>query len=240
MNVDAASLALVARWEAVRERLHEAARRAGRAPEEVILVAASKRHPVEAMATLATKGQVDFGENYVQEALSKQATLVQQPSCAGIRWHCIGHVQSRKAKDVAGRFECIHTVDSLKLAQGLEKYMAMLPGGARQAVLIQVNVGQEAQKSGVSVAALPALAEGLMACPHLELRGLMCLPPVFDAGLAARPYFALLWRLREALRVRLGLPLPHLSMGMSGDIEAAVLEGATQVRIGTDIFGHRV
>lgn len=229
--------ALRARWQGVRGRLADALRAAGRAEGEVTLVAVSKLHPAEDMACLAAAGQVDFGENYVQEARAKQEELSGDPACAAIRWHCIGHVQSRKARDVAGRFALIHSLDSLKLAAGLEKHLEN--SDVRQPVLIQVNIGGEAQKSGVAVAELPALAEGIMLLPHLELRGLMCLPPVFDDGPAARPHFAHLRRLREDLETRLGRALPHLSMGMSGDFAEAVAEGATLVRIGTDIFGPR-
>lgn len=236
METLVAVTALRRRWEDVRARLAAAVRAAGRSPDEVTLVAVSKLHPAEAIAALAAAGQRDFGENYVQEAMEKQAALAADPACADIRWHCIGHVQSRKARDVAGRFAIVHTVDSLKLARELEK---RLSPDARQPICIQVNVSEEPQKSGVAVKDLPALAEGIMDYPRLELVGLMCMPPVFDAGMAARPHFALLRELREDMRVRLGLPLPHLSMGMSGDYEAAVLEGATLVRIGTDIFGAR-
>lgn len=229
--------ALRERWQAVLQRLADAARLAGRDPADVALLAVSKLHPAQDIAVLAACGQRDFGENYVQEALGKQATLADDPSCAHIRWHCVGHVQSRKVKEIVGRFACVHTVDSAKLAHEFDKRCAV--AGVRQSVLIQVNVGAEAQKSGVAVDDLPALAETVAACPHLTLDGLMCLPPVFDAGEAARPYFALLRELREALRTRLGLALPQLSMGMSGDAEAAVKEGATIVRVGTDIFGAR-
>ena len=150
----------------------------------------------------------------------------------------IGHVQSRKAAQVAGAFALIHTLDSRKLADGLERRLAVLE--ARQPVLMEVNVAAEPQKSGIMAEDLPVLADYIVEnCPHLELRGLMCLPPVFDAGEAARPHFARLRVLCEELRARLGLPLPELSMGMSGDFEAAVAEGATLVRIGTDIFGPR-
>ena len=150
----------------------------------------------------------------------------------------IGHVQSRKAAQVAGAFALVHTLDSVKLADALEKRAAALD--VVQPVLCEINVGEEPQKAGIMADALPGLAEHVLAhCPHLELQGLMCLPPVFDAGEAARPYFARLYRLREDLRARTGLPLPHLSMGMSGDFAAAVAEGATLVRIGTDIFGPR-
>ena len=229
---------LVQRWQSVCARVAEAARQAGRTPDTVTLVAVSKLHPAADIGEVAGAGQVDFGENYVQEALAKQDELAAEPRCARVRWHMIGHVQSRKAKDVAGRFSCIHTLDSLKLARGLEAHLA--EQGGEQEALIQVNVGEEAQKSGVSAQDLPELAENIRTtCPHIHLRGLMCLPPVFDAGMAARPHFALLRELNEALRTRLCLPLPHLSMGMSGDFEAAILEGATLVRIGTDIFGTR-
>lgn len=235
--------ALQERWQAVCARLHDAARASGRDMAGIGLIAVSKLHPAADIACVAACGQQDFGENYVQEALSKQDELAAHPACAGLRWHCIGHVQSRKAALVAGRFVLVHSVDSLKLAQGMEKHLAALPvlEGVmpRQPILIQVNVGNEAQKSGVEEAGLVPLAEQVMVLPHLELQGLMCIPPMFDDGPAARPYFARLRELRDSLRPRLGLALPHLSMGMSGDFAEAVAEGASLVRIGTDIFGPR-
>lgn len=230
--------ALRERYHSVLERLGEAIARAGRKPEEVRLIAVSKLHPAEDVACVAAAGQVDFGENYVQEALQKRQDLVAQPQGRDIRWHMIGHVQSRKAAQVAGAFALVHTLDSVKLADALEKRAAALD--VVQPVLCEINVGEEPQKAGIMADALPELAEHVLAhCPHLEMQGLMCLPPVFDAGEAARPYFARLYRLREDMRARTGLPLPHLSMGMSGDFAAAVAEGATLVRIGTDIFGPR-
>lgn len=217
----------------VRDRLARAASSSGRRPEDVTLIAVSKLHPVEAVAAAFAFGQKDFGENYVQEALGKQRDF---PDPA-VRWHCIGHVQTNKAKDVAGRFTLIHTVDSLDFAKTLAR---RLPEACpRQGVLIQVNIGGEAQKSGVAEAALPELAEALVALPRLDVRGLMCLPPFFDDGEAAKPFFARLRELRDGLQSRLGMPLPELSMGMSGDFVQAVEEGATLVRIGTDIFGTR-
>ena len=221
----------------VQARLRAALVGAGRGPEDAALVAVSKLHSAEDVLAVALAGQTHFGENYVQEALEKQSQLAANAACPPLTWHFTGHVQSRKAKEVVGNFALIHTLDSIKLAAIMDKVAA--ERGISQAVLIQVNVGAEDQKSGVSAADLPALAETVAACPHLHLQGLMCLPPVFDAGLAARPHFAFLRELRESLRSRLGLPLPHLSMGMSGDLEAAVLEGATVVRVGTDIFGAR-
>lgn len=224
------------RLAAVRERLAGAARSAGRRPDDVTLVAVSKFHPVEAVMAAFDFGQRIFGENYVQEALAKQEGFPALIARGG-QWHCIGHVQTNKAKDVAGRFALIHTVDSLKFAQALERRLP--PGDARQAVLVQVNIGGEAQKAGVAEADLPALLEGVLALPRLDVRGLMCLPPLFDAGEAARPFFARLRELRDEQARRFGVPLPELSMGMSGDFVPAVKEGATLVRIGTDIFGVR-
>lgn len=229
---------LTERYERVLERLDAACAAAGRKRESVTLIAVSKLHPAADVAAVARAGQVHFGENYVQEALQKRETLAGDTACRNLRWHMIGHVQSRKAAQVAGAFALIHTLDSRKLADGLERRLAMLE--VRQPVLMEVNVAAEPQKSGLMAEELPALADYIVEnCPHLELRGLMCLPPVFDAGEAARPHFARLFALREVLRDRLGLPLPELSMGMSGDFAAAVAEGATMVRIGTDIFGPR-
>ena len=232
---------LLERYGLVLDRLNSACAAAGRPRQDVTLIAVSKLHPAGDVAAVAAAGQVDFGENYVQEALQKREDLAADAGsaalAAGIRWHMIGHVQSRKAAQVAGRFALVHTVDSRKLAETLDKHAAAL--GVVQPVLIQVNIGAEAQKSGVMAADLPALAEAVQTLPHLELQGLMCLPPVFDNGPLARPHFAHLRELRDGLRPLTGLPLPHLSMGMSGDFEEAVLEGATLVRVGTDIFGPR-
>ncbi|MBS6828877.1 MAG: YggS family pyridoxal phosphate-dependent enzyme [Desulfovibrio sp.] len=234
MNTDV----LRERYARVLERLDAACAAAGRGRDDVVLIAVSKLHPAADVAAVARAGQLDFGENYVQEALQKREELAGEPACRNVRWHMIGHVQSRKAAQVAGAFALIHTLDSRKLADGLERRLAVLE--ARQPVLMEVNVAAEPQKSGIMAEDLPALADYIVeSCPHLELRGLMCLPPVFDAGEAARPHFARLRVLCEELRARLGLPLPELSMGMSGDFEAAVAEGATLVRIGTDIFGPR-
>ncbi len=222
----------------VHKRMEKALEAAQRPAQSLSLVAISKLQPAEAVQYAALAGQVDFGENYVQEALAKQESLAEVLSQKNVRWHFTGHIQSRKAKEVVGRFDLIHTVDSEKLARILEQCAA--EKNLRQAILIQVNVGEEEQKSGVSREKLSELTQYILQCPHLELQGLMCLPPVFDAGMAARPHFALLRQLREDLcKEFAGLSLPHLSMGMSGDLEAAILEGATLVRVGTDIFGAR-
>lgn len=229
--------ALRERHAAVLERVRAAVIASGRAPEEVTLLAVSKFHSAGDIACVAAAGQIDFGENYVQEALEKRALLHAQGLCTSVRWHMIGHVQSRKAAQVAGAFSLVHTLDSRKLADALERHM---PDQGVQPVLLEINVGDEAQKAGIPASEAAALAAHVQEqCPHLSLEGLMCLPPVFDAGEAARPWFARLRRLRDSLRAECGLPLPHLSMGMSGDFAAAIAEGATIVRIGTDIFGPR-
>lgn len=229
---------LSGRLQRVRERLGRACTDNGRRPEDVLLVAVSKFQPATAVAAVAAAGQRDFGENYVQEALEKRAELAADPVAATLRWHMIGHVQSRKAAQVAGNFVLIHTLDSVKLADALERRLAVT--GQLQPVLMEINIGDEPQKAGVPPDEAKALGEHVLtACPHLELRGLMCLPPVFDAGEAARPYFARLRHLGEDLRSALGIAMPELSMGMSGDFAAAVAEGATIVRIGTEIFGPR-
>lgn len=224
----------------IRAEIAAAARRAKRNPEEITLVAVSKLFPVELIREAVDAGQTVFGENYIQEAAAKKPQLPE-----GVHLHFIGHLQSNKAKDVVGRFALIHTVDSEGVARKLDQRLASLPvqgaGGVApmQDMLLQVNIGDEEQKSGVDPDDLPALAETVLALPRLRLLGLMCMPPIFDDGEASRPYFARLRELRDALSARVGLPLPHLSMGMSHDVEVAVAEGATIVRVGTDIFGPR-
>ena len=203
------------------------------------LIAVSKLHPSSAIYEALLAGQVDFGENYVQEALSKQEEFNMIEHKEVLNWHFIGHIQSRKAKDIVGRFTLIHSVDSEKLAKNLQQHAEQK--GICQPILVQVNIGGECQKSGVNIKDLKTLVENILTYPNLELQGLMCIPPVFDAGLLARPYFALLRKLRDDLAEEFDIKkqLQHLSMGMSGDLEAAILEGATLIRVGTDIFGKR-
>lgn len=230
------STELLRNYEGVQAAIAESCARHGRLREDITLVAVSKFHEVGDIAAIAGAGQLDFGENYVQEAQEKQLAL--NSCCPDLRWHMIGHVQSRKAPQVAGNFCMIHSLDSARLANALEK--SLRQSGKSQAVLIEVNIGGEAQKAGIAIEELNALGLHVAEnCPHLELRGLMCLPPVFDDGTASRPYFAKLRQLKDNLRKELGMDLPHLSMGMSGDFDAAIGEGATMVRIGTSIFGPR-
>jgi pyridoxal phosphate enzyme (YggS family) len=185
------------------------------------------------VAALHALGQDIFGESYVQEALPKMEALAGE----GVQWHFIGRLQKNKAKFVVGRFALIHTVDSAELARTLQK--RALDANVIQPVLIQVNVDDEPQKAGAAVEDMGELAETMCGMANLDVKGLMVLPRLFDAPEAARPAFAALRRLRDDLAARLRRPLPVLSMGMSGDLAPAVEEGATHVRIGTDLFGPR-
>ena len=223
------------RLASVRQRIADAAARSGRTASDVTLVAVSKFHPAEMVREALACGQLCFGENYVQEALAKQQSLLDASPAP--HWHFIGHVQTNKAKDVAGRFDLIHTVDDIRLAEGLNR---RLPDTVPfQKVLLQVNLGHEPQKSGVEDDDLPRLAEAVMQLPKIRVLGLMGMPPFFDDGEAARPYFVRLRELRDALESRLGCSLPVLSMGMSGDFEQAIEEGSTLIRVGTTLFGPR-
>ncbi len=231
----------------VRERIAEAALRAGRAPEEVLLVAVSKTFDAASVRAAWEAGQRDFGENYVEEAQAKMAALAKLPE---LRWHMIGHVQSRKARDVAGHFWLVHSVDSLRLARKLSE---RLPAGATQDILLECNVSGETSKSGFALANWPrdpgcfaafaADVGAIMALPGLRLRGLMTMAPLVHHPDEARPIFARLRALRAALQDRFpeapAETWAHLSMGMSDDFEAAIAEGATIVRIGRAIFGTR-
>lgn len=220
------------RWHKVLEQMAAAARRAGRSPDSARLLAVSKLHSAHDIQTLFGAGQPMFGENYVQEALAKMAILPRE-----ISWHLIGHLQTNKVKSVVGRFDLVHGVDSLKLARSLHGQAEAMD--VVQDVLVQVNLAEEKQKSGIMLSELPPLAEFLARGKSLRWQGLMLMPPFFDDPDRARPYFARLRELAEALRADFGLALPELSMGMTGDFEAAIEEGATLVRIGTRIFGER-
>jgi pyridoxal phosphate enzyme (YggS family) len=214
-------------------RIAAAAKESGRKAEQVRLVAVSKMHGPAAVKGALAAGQILFGENYAQEAQDKIAAVGPGPS-----WHFIGHLQSNKAKVVAELFDVVQSVDRLKLAKALDRRAGEL--GRKLGVLLQVNVGGEAQKSGCTPTEAGALAQEVAKLKHLELTGLMTMPPFFDDPQRARPLFA---QLRE-LALRMGRDLPegamrHLSMGMSGDFEAAIAEGATLVRVGTAIFGQR-
>jgi pyridoxal phosphate enzyme (YggS family) len=259
MGVKASSIA--ANIEQVRERIELAAARAGRRAEGVKLVAVSKTFPAAAIREAYVGGIRDFGENRVQEWEGKQPLVADLDAA----WHLVGHLQSNKARRAAQLFHTIDSLDGIGLAQKLDRAAGEL--NTRLAVLIEVRLAPEETKSGVSEADLPRLAEAVVALPRLELRGLMVLPPWFDNPEHVRPYFRRLRELRDALRRRLRASgachsessevrfrdsdgvrrtpeigesfLPELSMGMSQDFEVAIEEGATQIRLGTAIFGPR-
>jgi len=219
----------------VRDRLERAAGRAGRDPSSVRLVAISKTFGADHVRAAAVAGQVDFGENRVQEALQKIA----QTAELKIRWHLVGHLQSNKARRAAPAFAAIHSVDGLELLERLDR--AAVDAGASPDVLIQVDLAQETTKFGAQPDQVRRLVDAAATSRAVRLAGLMLLPPFFDDVEAVRPYFARLRDLRDQL-VAAGTPaalLRELSMGMSHDFEVAVEEGATLVRVGTAIFGGR-
>jgi pyridoxal phosphate enzyme (YggS family) len=214
----------------VRERLDTAARRTGRDPALVRLLAASKTQPAAAVRAAYAAGVREFGENYVQEAVSKQAELT---DLSGVIWHLIGHLQTNKAKIAAGAFSLIQTLDSVRLAGALAKARP----DARIPVLIEVNLGAEASKTGVPPDKVQKLIGA--AREQVEVRGLMAIPPPGASPEDSRPYFTQLRELRDRLAAATGLALSELSMGMTDDFEIAIEEGATIVRVGRAIFGER-
>ena len=253
----------------VRERIAEAALCAGRTPESVTLVAVSKTFPAQAVREALPAGQRDFGENRVEEALPKIAEigdwrlengdrrLAIGDSELQVRWHLIGHLQSRKVRDAVGHFALIHSIDSVKLATTLNSRIANLQSPISnpqsplpQPILLECNVSGEETKSGFAVAgwekggavfdAFASDVQQIMALPNVSVRGLMTIAPIVERPEQARPFFTSLRALRDRLREHLpGANLEHLSMGMTDDFEAAVAEGATLVRIGRAIFGER-
>ncbi|MGH7395088.1 MAG: YggS family pyridoxal phosphate-dependent enzyme [Candidatus Methylomirabilales bacterium] len=220
---------------AVRERIAAAAARAGRDPAGITLVAVSKAFPPEAIRAAAAAGVTDIGESRVQEAVPKIAAVGR-----GVRWHLVGHLQTNKAKTAVRHFDWIQTLDSLRLAEALQK--AAVAGSLEAVpVLVEVNLGGEASKAGLPEADLLPLLRRLAALPRIRVEGLMVLPPFHEDPEAGRPYFTRLRALAEKARAE-ALPhvrIAHLSMGMSHDLEVAVEEGATMVRVGTAIFGPR-
>jgi pyridoxal phosphate enzyme (YggS family) len=217
----------------IRERIAQAARRAGRDAAETTLVAVSKTFPAEAIRGAYEVGLRHFGENRVQEWESKRPALGDLEAT----WHLIGHLQSNKARRAASLFSRIDSVDSAGLAEKLDA--AATAEGKRLPVLIEVHLGGEATKSGVSEADLPALVQSVASLRNLELLGLMTIPPFFDEAERVRPFFRKLRELRDRLNQQRPAPLHVLSMGMSHDFEIAIEEGATEVRIGSALFGER-
>ena len=223
---------IAARLDAVRARIAAAARHAGREPADVTLLAVSKTWPAEAVREAAAAGQRAFGENYVQEGVDKVEAL----RALDLEWHFIGPLQSNKTRPVANAFDWVHGIDRLRIAERLsaQRDVHLPPLN----VCIQVNVSGEDSKSGVAPAEAGALAHAVAALPRLRLRGLMCIPEPSADEAVLRARFAVLRGLRDELRSA-GRVLDTLSMGMSHDLEPAIAEGASIVRVGTAIFGER-
>ena len=225
-------MSLAENLNSIQQRMRAACERAGRDPGSVALLAVSKSHPPETIRAAVDCGQLLFGENKIQEAKAKI------PLCPGrARWQFIGHLQSNKVRDAVELFEMIQGVDSLNIAREIsrraEQASKTIP------VLLEVNVAGEASKFGYPPAALLAELAELNALPRLEIHGLMAIPPFTPVAEKARPYFRRLRELKSECEKILGAPLPQLSMGMSGDFEVAIEEGATMVRVGTALFGER-
>jgi pyridoxal phosphate enzyme (YggS family) len=222
---------LNARLAEVRAAIVTAAGRAGRDPNEVHIVAVTKTFPPDAVAAALAAGLVDVGENYVQEAAAKRARV------PGGTWHLIGGLQRNKVRAAIRTFDRLHTIDGLVIAAAVDA--AAREAGRRVPVLVQVNVAGEAAKRGTAIADTSDLCEGVLRLPGLALEGLMTIGPAVDDPEAARPGFRALRALRDDVARRLGVELPHLSMGMSDDFAVAVEEGATLVRLGRALFGAR-
>jgi len=218
--------------ESIRQRIAEACARAGRDASAVTLLAVSKTHPPETIREAVEAGQLLFGENKIQEAKAK---IPGSPGRA--RWHFIGHLQSNKVRDAVLLFEMIQGVDSLSIATEISKRAEQ--AAKTMPILLEVNVAGEGSKFGYQPEQLLAELEQLNKLPRIEIHGLMAIPPYTPVPEKARPYFQKLRELKGRAEEILGAPLPHLSMGMSGDFEVAIEEGATIVRIGTALFGER-
>ena len=223
---------LEANWKAVQQRIEAACARAGREPGSVTLVAVTKSQPPEVVCAAAALGLNLFGENKVQEAKAKI------PLCPGrLRWHMVGHLQTNKCREAVGLFEMVQSVDSLRLAEELNQRADQ--AAKTMPVLLEVNAVGEASKFGCRPDQLLADLGRINALPSLEIHGLMTVPPWALDAEKVRPVFRQMRELKERCEQLLGAPLPHLSMGMTGDFEVAIEEGATMVRLGTALFGAR-
>ena len=218
--------------DSIQQRIRAACAHCGRAENSVTLLAVSKSHPPETIRAAVDAGQIHFGENKIQEAKAK---IPLSPGKA--RWQFIGHLQSNKVRDAVELFEMIQGVDSLAIAQEISKRAEQ--AGKTMPILLEVNVAGEGSKFGYAPEKLLAEVNELNALPRIEIHGLMAIPPFAPVAEKARPYFQKLRELKTGCEKILGVPLPHLSMGMSGDFEIAIEEGATIVRIGTALFGER-
>ncbi len=219
----------------IQERITSATVRAGRRAEEITLIGVSKTHPASAIREAYEEGIRHFGENRVQEWEGKRSGT----EGLAATWHLIGHLQSNKTARGARLFHSVDSVDDFAIARRLDRARAEAGITGKLRVLIEVHVATEETKSGVEMNELPELAEKFADLPRLELAGLMCIPPFLEDAERVRPYFRRLRELRDELAGKLGLALPVLSMGMSHDFEVAIEEGATEVRVGTALFGQR-
>jgi len=223
---------IAANLAGVKHRISEACTRAGRNSSEVELIAVSKTFPADEVRKAVDAGHVLFGESRLQEAEPKIALLP-----GSLHWHFIGRVQRNKVRKMLPLFEVIHAIDSLRLAQYTDQVAAEL--GLFPRILLQVNIGMEKTKGGFETDRIDDEIAEILMLPRLETMGLMCIPPQGRGPEDSRPWFAALRELRDALETRHSVPLPALSMGMSGDFEIAIEEGATHVRVGSSIFGDR-
>jgi pyridoxal phosphate enzyme (YggS family) len=229
--------ALLQRYHNVKERIEKARQQAGR-KADITLLAVSKTKPLWMVETLAQAGQQDFGENYVQEGIEKVQATEHREDLPKLSWHFIGPIQSNKTKQIAQHFDWVHSIDRLKIARRLSEQRPEEKGELQ--VLIEVNISQEASKAGVMPNEVLELAKQIAELPNLHLRGLMCIPQKAQTLEEQRRPFRQMRELLKTLQAaQPDLQLDTLSMGMSADLEAAILEGATLVRIGTDIFGAR-
>lgn len=219
----------------IRERIARAAESVGRRDDEITLIGVSKTRPAAEIREAFDAGLVQFGENRVQEWEGKRGEIAELPA----RWHLIGHLQSNKAARAARLFHSVDSVDSIALAERLDRAREEFAPPEKLRVLIEVHIASEESKSGAAIAELPALGERLLQLRNLHFAGLMCIPPYLEDIQAVRPYFAKLRELRAKLQSQLRQELPVLSMGMSHDFETAIVEGATEVRVGTALFGAR-
>lgn len=225
------------RRERLLEQIARAAANAGRRAGDVALMAVTKGHGPETVLHAARAGLTLFGENRVQEAAAKVAAV--RPEFPALTWHLIGPLQTNKAKSALQWAAAVESLDRERLAVRLESLLAEEGRGRRLPVLLEINIGGEASKSGAPPAEASRLFEAALACPHLEVRGVMAVPPYDEDPEKSRPYFRRLVALRDRLAAEFGKPLPEISMGMSHDFAVAVEEGATEVRVGTGLFGPR-
>jgi hypothetical protein len=233
--MSANAISLKNQYQLILDRIHNACLRVQRPTQSVQLIAVSKNHPNSSIAELANLNQLHFGENRVQELLEKKQTL--HTNFPALQWHLIGQLQTNKIRKIIPHTCLIHSIDSERLASQIQRISAELQ--QTTSILLEINLAAEPRKAGIHADNLFSLAKQLLPYSHLNLQGLMCIPPDLDDPQQVRPYFRQLHLLKQQLENELSSPLPLLSMGMSHDFEIAIEEGSTHVRVGTAIFGTR-